>query len=489
MSKPVTFLSDFPDRMSPMLVKELRQGMRAKTFIAVFLSLQIFLSVMLFSAGAAASSSQVGALISGIIFVFFAIAVVLVQPMRGTGALSSEVKGNTIDMMVLTRLSAWRIVFGKWIAIVGQSALLFSTIVPYLILRYFFGGMNLFGEMTCLALLFLTSMGLTAVTVGLSGCESVIIRSLIPLFGLPMLLWMLAMLAFSEFRDMMEVFALNTRESRIIVFTYVAVVLYLGWSMLSWGASLISPAAENHSLARRLVASAALLAALALGATGLVDAEPLAFIIMVLAIPAVIIALTDSAPLVQTTCMPFVKRGPVGRFFGVFLYPTWFSGVLFAVLFGLVASMGLMLALFEFPSTIRGGSPIANWDEEVCIAILAIFGGLLFPAVWQVFLFRGEGQRVAHYLLILVGSSVVLLVLLALADTMNSGNFLWFFAWNPLTFLVMMMESRISDSVLLVGVMVVDLLLMVILLGAAALGIKQAAPVIREAAKPLENPA
>ena len=177
---PLIFPTDFSDRLAPMLVKELRQGMRAKTFIAVFLSLQVFLGVMLFSAGAAASSDQVGSLISGIIFTFFAVAVLIVQPLRGISALSSEVKGNTIDMMVLTRLSAWRIVFGKWVAIVGQSALLFSTIIPYLILRYFFGGMNLFGEMVFLFLMFFTSMALTAITVGLSGCTSAIIRGALP---------------------------------------------------------------------------------------------------------------------------------------------------------------------------------------------------------------------------------------------------------------------------------------------------------------------
>ncbi len=33
-------LADFSDRLSPMLVKELRQGLRAKTFVIVFLLLQ-----------------------------------------------------------------------------------------------------------------------------------------------------------------------------------------------------------------------------------------------------------------------------------------------------------------------------------------------------------------------------------------------------------------------------------------------------------------
>ena len=103
--------------------------------------------------------------------------------MRGINALSSEITGNTIEMMVLTRLSAWRIVFGKWIAIVSQTALILVTIIPYLILRYFFGGMILAGELVFLALMFLTSMSLTAVMVGLSGNSTKLVR-LFPILGI-----------------------------------------------------------------------------------------------------------------------------------------------------------------------------------------------------------------------------------------------------------------------------------------------------------------
>jgi ABC-type transport system involved in multi-copper enzyme maturation permease subunit len=477
MSSPVTFLTDFSDRISPMLVKELRQGMRAKTFIAVFLSLQIFLAVMLFSAGAASTSDHVGSVISGIIFTFFAVAVVVVQPLRGTSALSSEVKGNTIDMMVLTRLSAWRIVFGKWVAIVGQSALLFSTIIPYLILRYFFGGMNLFGEMTCMILLFLTSMALTAVTVGLSGCASVIVRSLIPVFGLPVLLWILAvMFLFSGFRnssEIMEVFTLDSTESRIGVAAYVLGITYLGGSMLSLGASLIAPAAENHAIVRRLIALAALLVLIPLGFVEEIDSEIQALFVAVIAVPAIVIALTDSAPLVSTVCKPFVKRGPIGKAAGWLLYPCWPSGILFAILLGLVA----IFTIFTrgvFPNTGR------TWGDDEAIVILSLFGGLLFPSVWQVFLFRGEGQRVAHYLLLLAGSVVVMFVLLALADSMNSGVFLWFFAWNPLAFIPMLEESHISNDILLIAVIIVDLALLMLLTVKALLEIRKAAPVIQE---------
>lgn len=491
MSSPVTFLTDFSDRISPMLVKELRQGMRAKTFIAVFLSLQIFLGVMLFSAGAASSSDQVGSIISGIIFTFFSIAVMIVQPLRGTSALAAEIKGNTIDMMVLTRLSAWRIVFGKWVAIVGQSALLFATIIPYLILRYFFGGMNLFGEMVFIILLFLTSMALTAVTVGLSGCHSVIIRSLVPIFGLPMLLWTFgALFLFRGFRgsgEFMDMFTLDSSESRWGVAAYIAAITYLGGSMLSLGASLIAPAAENHSIVRRLVALVALLALVPLGIFGQIDEGLIALLITVICIPAIIIALTESAPLVQTVCKPFVKRGMAGKALGWLLYPCWPSGVLYAILIGLLGTLGFFFpSLVDLRANWTHGSGI-RWDIEETAVILSLLGGLFFPSVWQVFLFRGDGQRVAHYLLILVGSFVLLGVFTALADSMNSGTFLWFFAWNPLVFTAMSAEGRIDDEIVLIGVIVVDLVLFAILLARAFMEMNRYAPVIRETEQSLKE--
>jgi len=161
-------LDEFSDRLSPMLVKELRQGLRARTFVILFLAIQALLGVVLLSAVGAAAPERAGQTVSSVIFFFFSMAVLIVQPLRGVGALHQEIKGNTIDLMVLTRLGAWRIVLGKWIAIVSQSALLLAAIAPYLILRYFFGRMNLFAELLLLALVFLGSAAFTAITVGLS---------------------------------------------------------------------------------------------------------------------------------------------------------------------------------------------------------------------------------------------------------------------------------------------------------------------------------
>jgi ABC-type transport system involved in multi-copper enzyme maturation permease subunit len=487
MPDPKLYLTDFSDRMSPMLVKELRQGLRAKTFIGVFLALQVFLGVMLLSAGSSATSDQAGSVISGIIFAFISLALLVVQPLRGTGALASEVKGNTIDMMVLTRLSAWRIVYGKWLAIVSQSALLLTTIIPYLILRYFFGGMNLFGEIVALGLLFLTSMALTAVTVGLSGCSSAIVRSLLPVIGLPALLWsvmvMMMMRAFGGrgSSNLMDVFTLSTTEAKIGVAAYCAALVYMGGSLLSLGASLIAPAAENHALVRRLVALVLTLGLLVLGFFEVMDRELVIMMVFVVTIPAIIIALTDSSPLVSTVCRPFVRWRAPGKVLGWFFYPTWGSGVFYVVLL-------LMCGLLAMG--VGGGVSrmIVDLDEEVVTVILALFGSLLFPAVWQVFLFRGEGQRLSHYLLLLAGSYLLLGVLSALSSSMNSGEFLWFFVWNPLVFIPMLDEVGSTDFTLMVSAGVVNGVLLAILVVKAVMESAKAMPAVAQAEASVRRP-
>ncbi len=473
----LSHLTDFSDRISPMLVKELRQGLRAKTFIAVFLSLQVFLGIMLLSATAASTTDRAGAVVSGMIFTFFSIAVLIVQPLRGVAALSSEIKGNTIDMMVLTRLSAWRIVFGKWVAIVSQSALILSTIIPYLILRYFFGGMNLVGEIVYLGLLFLTSMALTGLTVGLSGSSSVIIRGILPLFGTPLLFMALITLLFdSGARSLIETCSLDTSESRIAIAIYVAAITYLGGSALSLGASLIAPAAENHSSLRRVIAIVATLLMIPVMLYSAAQKEILLLFIGIIATPAILIALTESTLLVSTVCKPFVKRGILGRALGIVLYPGLACGIFFTV---------LLIAMSIVACGLNPGA--WNYGDEFDTVVLALLGTLLFPAVLQVFFFKGEGQRVANYLLLMIGTGILTGILGALTEAMSNRDFLWLFVWNPLVFVVMSSSNHFNDSALLIAVITIDFILITILLLYALAIFKPNREAIRQAEEELRS--
>jgi len=415
-------LFDFPDRLSPMLVKELRQGMRTKAFVGVFLALQIILGVILLSAGAAASSDDAGSTISNIIFIFFSIAVLIIQPMRGISSLSSEVKGNTIDMMVLTRLSAWRIVTGKWASIVSQSALLLVTIIPYLILRYFFGGMNLIGEIIFLAILFLSSAALTAVTVGLSASSSVILRSVLPMIALPIGAYSLLMaLMFGAFGggSMSTFFALDTEESRIFVSIYLAVCAYYGFFMLSTGTSLIAPYAENHSTLRRVISLAVTIITAVLGSMSFTDTEALPFFITLVLLPVFAISLSEFAPLAAPTYRKFAKRGPLGQLAGLFLFPGWASGFFFCLVLTAISAVPFLINRPTY-----GGS-------EHFIYGLACLAGLLFPAV-IINVFRINGpQRVSHFILILLGSIVLASVLAGITNSLSNKDVLWLFCWIP----------------------------------------------------------
>ena len=434
-------LFDFPDRLSPMLVKELRQGMRTKAFVGVFLALQIILGVILLSAGAAASSDDAGETISNIIFIFFSIAVLIIQPMRGITALSSEVKGNTIDMMVLTRLSAWRIVSGKWASIVSQSALLLVTIVPYLILRYFFGGMNLIGEIVFLAVLFLSSAALTAVTVGLSASSSVILRSVLPMIALPIGAYSLLMaLMFGGFGGgggMATYFSLATDESRIFTSIYLATCAYYGFFMLSTGTSLIAPYAENHSTLRRLISLVVTIIAAVLGSMSFTDADALPFFLTVVLLPVFAISLSEFAPLAAPTYRKFAKHGPIGQLAGLFLFPGWASGFFFCL-----ALMGISAVPFLINRPTYGGS-------DHFIYGLACVAGLLFPAV-VINVFRVNGPaRISNYVLILIGSIVLSAVLAGITNSLSNEDLLWLFCWLPPVLMFLEESGSMDEEVLI----------------------------------------
>ena len=121
-----------------MLVKELRQGMRTNLFSVAFILLQA-LMVLSLLAGLADPGSWAA---SGFFWFFVVVILLVIQPLRGINALSSEYLLNTMDLIQLTKLDAWRITFGKWTALNAQTLLFVTGVLPYLVMRYFLGNVN-----------------------------------------------------------------------------------------------------------------------------------------------------------------------------------------------------------------------------------------------------------------------------------------------------------------------------------------------------------
>ncbi len=428
MSAPSERLDDFPDRFSPMLVKELRQGLRGKTFVAVFLVLQVLLGLILLTAGAAATSQKAGEFVSQVVFVFFSLSVLVIQPLRGVGALSSEIRGNTIDLMVLTRLGALRIVLGKWVAIVSQSALLTATIFPYLILRYYLGGMNLFAELMMVLMIFALSAGLTAVTVGISACNSILIRGLVPVLGTPFITFGIFGIGFNrEFGNLIEICSLNDKKETFGLLGFLLLVAHLGWSSLSLGASLIAPMAENHSTLRRLIALGTIMLAPLLMRAMNAHHEVVPMLWFLFAAPAIGTALAEIENPVSTIYRPFIRRGFIGKLAGALLYPGWPSGVIFTIVVSVIG-----ITTVPAITQITGPNII---DAQVWM--LGFIGSLLLPGVIVVLASSKIKDRSATFILLWAAWVILALVMAALSSEIRSEFLLWAFIWDPFTLIPM----------------------------------------------------
>lgn len=417
---------DFSDKLSPMLVKELRQGLRAKTFVVVFLALQALLAVVLLAAVGASTPEKAGGGVSTVIFLFFSLAVLVIQPLRGIGALHNEIKGNTIDLMVLTRLGAWRIILGKWVAIVSQSALLLTAIAPYLILRYFFGRMNLFAELLLLVLVFLGSAVFTAVTVGLSAIGPILIRGLFPLgVGVLLVFGIFGMTFGNGLYELIELCALQDKDEVWGLLAGLLAGIYLAWTCLALGASMIAPMAENHSTSRRLMALAAVVLTGILAWAADFQREAVTIMLVLFCVPALTIALTESFQLLPPVCRPFLRYGGMGKLAGRALYPGWPSGVLFAaLLLGLAAFVVLMV-------TPNAGLARYHVDTQTSITLLVFTGTLLLSAVLLRLLSSRVRQPFSFFILIVVAIAGITIGLGMIAGETADDKFLWLFCWVP----------------------------------------------------------
>ena len=371
--------ADFPDRLSPMLVKELRQGMRTNLFTAAFILLQVFmvLSLMIGAAFSGGGEDTSG----GFFWMFITITLLGVMPIRGFSALHKENQINTMDLIQLTRLSAWRITWGKWLALASQTMLLVTAVLPYIVLRYYLGGINFVAELFALLMITLTSMVLTAVTVGFSAFPSVLLRGavaaglLFVLFGVGVNGFVFsAMGGGSSIFD--DIFSSSTgAEFWWGLFATLVTMAYICYFFLDLGASRIAPESANHATRKRLIGFGYVL--LALGLPLVIQnlpSEGLIILAVMVLLAVWIDAITEKAALVPSIFRPF-RRKSLYRIWVSFLTPGWHTGVRFMVLTGAVA----LLLIGINPDVFGPGSGNEFFDFEFLTFCFSLAGILLFP--------------------------------------------------------------------------------------------------------------
>jgi len=363
----------FPDRLSPMVVKELRQGLRSRGFLVSFLLLQGLLVIAVLIAAAAASgdgTSDAGQATTAAFWGMVGLPLLLFLPLGGLSAVRREMDQKTLDLVLLTRLSAWRIILGKWIGLVLLAVLLTLSVLPYAALRYFLGGVELAGELTALGLVLAGCALLCGLTVSLSPYLSRVGRVIflgLSVIGAPQLLAMIAFsLAFSRMGGgPFGPSGFNPTLLQILfIATFAILLLFLAFE---YGAAKIAPQGENHAARQRI-----LLALLVLAAAGIAPDQATRFA-QLLAVAGIVIAasvfpMLEPIPTALAAYHPWVRSGRLRHLLGRFLYPGWPSAVLWGV--PLIAALLAALAVTS-PST----------ELRAMVLIVAIGSAAFFPTL------------------------------------------------------------------------------------------------------------
>lgn len=244
---------DFPDRLPAMVVKELRQGLRARLFAETVAGFHLVIVVLILPVVSFASPNETGG-IQRLVWGIFAAVLVLLLPLRGLSALSQERRANTLDTLLLTNLRAGRIVRGKWLAIAAQIVLVGLSLMPYILILYAGGGVSLPGSLLTLLRLMLAGLVLTAVYVALSWNDSWLWRAApgVALAFLAMKEYAGPLVA--ELQNPARSFAAWSGPWRVPAEGIAGTVLI--YLFLEATAQRLAPSAENHHTLPRLVALA-----------------------------------------------------------------------------------------------------------------------------------------------------------------------------------------------------------------------------------------
>ena len=183
MGKQLDHPVDFQDFLSPVFVKELRQGLRADRFVWPFIVVQVVALTCISLEYAVrhvidGNSMGSGAISPVLFYPLLWLTFALVLPLTLFGSLQTELSpGRNIELLTLSTLSRWQIVIGKWLVGTALSLLMLTSLVPYWLIRYLLGGIgSLATEGLIISAIICSNAAMNAVVIGASGFRNYVGR-------------------------------------------------------------------------------------------------------------------------------------------------------------------------------------------------------------------------------------------------------------------------------------------------------------------------
>lgn len=328
-SASTLFPEDFHDRLSPMVVKEVRQGLRSRTFIVTFMILH--LALVIWSAAFLSADASGGRGSDGF-FWFILFCSLAAIGFRGMGAVKGERDAKTLELLQLTRLTAWNIVAGKWISLMTEAVMVVAGVLPYFVLRYYFGTLNLVEDALVVVIL-LAGCGLLCAGMVMISCLGRVLGIIAKigafLFGLQMLFGMLAFM----FNGRGVLFTGGLADNAGVVALYVLLAVPYAMIALGVSAASVATASENLATRQRLWALTLPVPGLIAWACGMSDSifGPL----LACALPAYAVVVFESVLRRSNTSLPLyaeVFAKSWRRWMAWLLAPTMGAGWVFATL-------------------------------------------------------------------------------------------------------------------------------------------------------------
>jgi hypothetical protein len=443
MNMVLLSLRDFSDSFTPMLVKEMRQGLRTRFFTLALMLFHLVLITLMLGMAWSENLDDAHEMFRAVV----GLTLLVFLPLRGFDALLRESRGGTLDMLRLAGVSSFRLVYGKWAALFSQTLLFVCSIMPYMIARYQFGGVEIVPECLALILVVIGSAIITAAYVAYSSVSSIWTR-LIAGGVSSLAVWIVAVYcmqitsSYGAPRVMNKLANLKVWQIEILILGLLVLVSYWVFVFISLGASRIPDSGENHSTRKRMVA---LLMHTFLTVIGIVlvlvskrgNYDWVFMPALLLTITTAMDVMTEAMPSQCSVVRPFLGQSGWKSQFGRLLYPGWVSGVWFSLLL-VVMSLSIYGVVI-----LKEGFMARNNDECFWLALAV----LSLPFVPVSFSVRYDNRFARWWnsqaLLVLMGGMIVIVV-----EAVRLRDFAWGGIVTPLTSLFAASVANNSDKVL-----------------------------------------
>lgn len=173
------FFTDFPVWLPSALVKELRQGLRTSSFTLMASVLPaamalFFLFGFIPEPGTGGKPIVSQESITTVFWSFMVITLIICIPFRALSSVREELASRNSELLLLTRQTSGRIILGKWTSFMAQALLMVFIALPFALIRYYYGQVDLVQDVTFVVYLYLACGVLTALYLWISALPALL---------------------------------------------------------------------------------------------------------------------------------------------------------------------------------------------------------------------------------------------------------------------------------------------------------------------------